>query len=243
MLANSLALPLIDGLATRPVVPLDVPALPLVPVSYAEFQLSNAWTSVTLIASDGTAAGFEPLPLLPEPPVPEPLPELPLPDPELPVPEPVLPEPLPPLDPLPDPVPEPLPELPLPDPELPLPEPVLPEPVLPEPLPVVPAPVLPEPVLPAPALPAPVPDVPAVWLVIAEGVADPPQPLENTSATVAAKKKVALQRQGFIASPGNEMGAIVASGRVTALECCPQGSADPPAPGLSSNFLKALLRR
>jgi hypothetical protein len=37
-----------------------------------------------------------------------------------------------------------------------------------------------------------------------------------------------LRRQGFIASPGYEMGAIVASGRVTAVECCPRGSADTP---------------
>ena len=98
------------------VVPLAPPLDPLVPASYATFQVLVAWMALTLMASAGTRASAPalPEPLLPEPPLPEP----PLPEPE--------------------PDPEPDPELPLPldpDPELPDPLEPVPAGAEPEPLP------------------------------------------------------------------------------------------------------------
>lgn len=173
------------------VVPL---APPLVPASYATFQVLVAWMALTLMASAGTRASAPalPEPLLPEPPLPEPpLPEPepdPEPDPELPLPpdpepepDPELPEPLDP-DPDPDPLlPEPDPEPePEPDPELPLP--LDPDPELPDPLEPVPAGAEPEP------LPEPLLACAVVGLIVIE-----PQP--TTSNTARIDRRQTVQRR------------------------------------------------
>jgi len=170
------------------VVPLAPPLDPLVPVSYATFQVLVAWMASTLIASAGTRARA---PELPDP-DPEPEPLLPEPEPE---PEPELPLPLDPDPLLPDPEPEPDPELPEPpdpDPEPdPEPEPG-PEPELP--LPLDPDAELPDPLEPAPAAPGfeLLPDPPLACAVVGLIVIEP-QP--TTSNTARIDRRQTVQRR------------------------------------------------
>lgn len=165
-MANCRAWPLKEGAATRVIAPVELPLLPLVPVSYADCQLPSVWIPLTATAVVGTI---------------DRAPELPLPEPELPLVE--LPELLLPdveLLPLPPESPDPLPvELLLPlvgVPELPLAavDPGLPLAELPVPLLSV-------------VVPDEVKDLPALARV--EMLL---QPLARVRTTTAARDKIAL---------------------------------------------------